>query len=112
LIDSDALQGPIVELSGTTDAIAPNVPGNYVVKTAGVNAMTLAAPRVGIDDNLTIAIYSDTLNAHTLTTVALLANGTAIKNVATFAAFKGAGLVLRAFNGVWQVVSQTAIVFT
>jgi hypothetical protein len=112
LIDSDALQGPIVELSGTTDAIAPNVPGNYVVKTAGVNAMTLAAPRVGTDDNLTIAIYSDTLNAHTLTTVALLANGTAIKNVATFAAFKGSGLTLRAFNGVWQVVSQTAIVFT
>lgn len=111
LIDSDALQGPITELSGTTDAVAPNVPGNYVVKTGQINAMTLAAPRVGIDDNLTISIYSDTLFAHTLTTVALLANGTAIKSVATFAAFKGSGLMLRAFNGVWQVVSQTAVAF-
>lgn len=112
LIDSDALQGSIIELSGTTDVIAPNAPGNYVIKTGQINAMTLAAPRVGTDDNLTIAIYSDTLFAHTLTTVALLANGTAIKSVATFAVFKGSGLMLRAFNGVWQVMSQTAIVFT
>lgn len=106
LIDSDSLQGAITELSGTTDAINPNVPGNYVIKTPGINAMTLAAPRVGIDDNLSINIWSDTLFVHTLTTVALLANGAALANVATFKAFKGSGLTLRAFNGVWQVLAS------
>jgi len=77
-----------------------------------VDAMTLAAPTAGLDDGLVIAIYSDTLNAHTITATSLLANGTALKTTATFAAFRGAGLVLRAFNGVWQVVANTAVTLT
>lgn len=112
IMDGDALQGGITTLTGSADAINPNVAGNYIVKTAGVDAMTLAAPRVGLDDNLSIAIYSDTTNAHTITATSLFANGTALKTTATFAAFRGAGLVLRAFNGVWQVVASTAVTFT
>lgn len=106
LIDGDSLQGPITLLSGTTDAINPQASGNYIIKTGSANAMTLAAPRVGLDDNLSINIWSDTLFAHTLTTVALLANGAALASVATFKAFKGSGLTLRAFNGVWQVLAS------
>lgn len=112
IIDGDALQGPITLLTGSADAINPHVSGNYIVKTAGVDAMTLAAPTAGVDDNLSIAIFSDTTNAHTVTATALFANGTALKTTCTFGAFKGAGIVLRAFNGVWQVVSQTTAPLT
>jgi hypothetical protein len=113
LIDSDAFQSGPIELSGTTDAINGSVSGNYLIKTAGVDAVTLTAPRAGLDDNLSIAIYSDTTNAHTVTLPsALYASGVALKTIATFAAFRGAGLALRAYNGSWQVISQSAITFT
>jgi hypothetical protein len=94
---------PPTNLTGSADAISPSIPGNYIVKTAGVDAMTLTAPS-SADDGLMIAIFSDTTNAHTLTATSLLANGTALKTTATFGAFKGAGLVLRAVNGVWHVI--------
>lgn len=112
IADGDAFQGGITLLTGAADAINPHVSGNYMVKTAGVDAMTLAAPTPGADDNLSIGIYSDTLFAHTVTATTLFANGTALKSVATFGAFKGAGILLRAFNGVWQVVSQTTAPLT
>lgn len=112
VIDGDCFEAPPVVLAGSADAINSHAAGNYVVTTAGVDAMTLAAPTAGVDDNLTIAIYSDTTNAHTLTATALLANGTALKTTATFAAFRGAGLLLRAYNGVWQVIGSTGITFT
>lgn len=112
LIDTDSFQGQLTLLTGTTDAINPFVPGNYIIKTGGVDAITLAAPRAGLDDGLSINIWSDTLFAHTVTTVALFANGTALKSIATFAAFRGAGLQLRAMNGVWHVIASSAVVFT
>ena len=110
--DGDALQGLPTLLTGSADVINAHLSGNYIVKTAGVDAMTLAAPTAGVDDNLSIAIYSDTTNAHTLTATSLLANGTALKTTATFAAFRGAGIILRAFNGVWQQVGNTAVTLT
>ena len=112
IIDGDAFEGPITQLTGSADAINPHASGNYVVKTAGVDAMTLAAPTVGTDDGLSISVYSDTTNAHTITATSLLANGTALKTTATFAAFRGAGVTLRAFNGVWQVIGNTAVTLT
>jgi hypothetical protein len=110
--DCDAFNALPTLLTGSADAINPHVSGNYIIKTAGVNAMTLAAPTVGLDDNLSIQIWSDTTNAHTLTATTLLANGTALKTTATFAAFRGAGIGLRAYNGVWQTVSNTAVTLT
>ncbi len=112
LTDADCFQAPPISLTGFADVINPHVAGNYIVKTAGVNVMTLGAPTVGTDDNLSIAIYSDTANAHTLTATSLLANGTALKTTATFAAFRGAGIFLRAFNGVWQQIGNTAVVLS
>jgi hypothetical protein len=108
IIDADSFEGPVTELSGTTDIINPQAPGNYIVKTAGVDAMTIAAPRVGLDDNLSISIYSDTANAHTLTgPTTIFANGAAtLKTVITFLAFRGSGVTLRAYNGVWQVIGN------
>ncbi len=102
---------PAVFLAGTTDAIPANVPGYYVVKTASVDAMTLAAPTAAQEGNV-ISVYSDTLFAHTITATALFANGTALKTTATFPALRGAGVILRATNLVWHVLSQTNITFT
>lgn len=112
--DTDAMQGAPIVISGTADAINPHNSGNYIVATAGVDAMVLTAPTAGIDDNLSIAIFSDTLNAHTITATSLFASGASagLKSTATFAAFRGAGVILRAYNGVWQVVGQTGISFT
>lgn len=98
---------PGINLTGSADAISPAVPGFYVVKTAGVDAMTLAAPPASAEGNI-IEIVSDTTNAHTLTATTLLANGTALKTTATFPAFRGAYLKLRACNGVWEVLSNGA----
>lgn len=113
LMDADCFQAQIISLQGTADALNPHVPGNYVIQSAAANAVTLTAPTAGADDGVTIAIYVDSTGlAHTLTATALLANGTALKTTATPAQFKGAGLVLRAFNGVWHVVSVTACPLT
>jgi len=101
------LNWPAVFLSGSADVIPAGVAANYVVKTAGVNAMTLAAPTAAQEGNI-ITIFSDTTNAHTLTATSLLANGTALKTTATFPAFRGAGLILRACNGVYHVLSNGA----
>ncbi len=104
IIDCDSLCGPITQLTGTTDVLDPHNSGNYIVKAGAIDAMTLAAPTAGVDDGVTINVWSDTLFVHTITTVALFANGAALANVATFKAFKGSGLTLRAFNGVWHVL--------
>lgn len=105
--DGDAFQSPPTVLSGSADVINPHKGGNYIVNTAGVDAMTLGLPTAGVDDNLSVAIYSATANAHTVTLPsAQLAAGVALKTIATFAAFAGAGILLRAWNGTWQVVGQ------
>ena len=105
-------QSGIVALSGTADAISPHLAHAYVVTKAGVDAMTLTAPTATVDDGIVISISSATANAHTLTTVGLLQTGTASVNTATFAAQKGAGLTLRAYQGYWQVQSAVGITFS
>jgi len=102
-----AINWPAIFLSGSADAIPAGVAGFYVVKTAGVDAMTLAAPTAAQEGNI-IQIWSDTTNAHTLTATSLLANGTALKTTATFPAFRGAGLTLRVCNLVYHVMSNGA----
>ena len=101
-----------IRLSGAADAISPHLSHAYVVTKAGVDAMTLAAPTAGTDDGITITISSNTANAHTLTATGLLQTGTASVNVATFAAQKGAGLTLQAFQGKWMVMSAVGITFS
>lgn len=95
---------PATFLAGSADAIPAGAPGFYVVKTAGVNAMTLAAPTAGQEGNL-ITVQSDTTNAHTITATSLFANGQALKTTATFPAFRGAVIQLRVCNLVYHVLS-------
>jgi len=112
-VRSSSLGGKdLVALSGSTDAINPHVEANYVVTTAGVDAMTLAAPTTGTDDGIKIIITSATTNAHTLTATGLLGTGTASVNVATFAARAGSGLTLVAYAGKWNVLSSVGITFS
>jgi hypothetical protein len=97
-----------INLVGLTDAI-PATGGFYVVKTSTApDVMTLAAPAVS-SEGVLLSIISDTTCAHTITATSLLAAGTALKTTATFAAFRGAGLVLRACNGVWQVLASQVV---
>jgi hypothetical protein len=110
LVDGDAFQAQPTLFSGTADAI--NIysgNNNNIVTRAGVDATTLPAPVAGKDDNLTIAVWSNTAFAHTITCPsAIIQNGAAaLRTSITFPAFAGAGVLLRAYNGNWQVVGGT-----
>jgi hypothetical protein len=113
IADGDSFELQPTFLTGSADAINPHIAGNYIIDTAGVDAITLAAPTDGVDDGLSISIYSDSTNAHTVTCpTTLFCPGTAKKTIATFAAFQGAGIGLRAMDGNWHVVAQTGITFS
>ena len=104
----------ITVLSGTADAVNPYNPNgnNYVVNTGSADAMTLAAPVSGSDDGLTVAIFSNTAQAHTLTSTGNIQSGAAGTGVLTFAAHAGAGVLLRAYQGKWQIIGATGITVT
>lgn len=97
-------------------ALAPNQSGNYEITKAGIAALTLAAPTSGANgvgtDGAEITITSNTGFAHTLTATGLLQTGSASVNVATFAAFAGAGLTLMAVQGKWNVICSVGITFS
>jgi len=97
-------------------AIPPHLASSYLVTKGSASALTLAAPTAGApgtgDDGNVISIYSTTAFAHVLTATGLLQTGSANVNVATFAAFAGAGLTLKAYNGKWIVTASTGITFT
>lgn len=94
---------------GASGAVDPSLSHRYLITKAGVAAMTLAAPT---KDNLTIEIRSTTAFAHTVTATGLLQTGAAGTDVATFAAFGGAGLILRSFNNKWMVRSSVGVTFS
>jgi hypothetical protein len=108
----DSLQSAVLIPIIASGAIAPRNAAAYVITKAGVAAETLAAPTAGTDDGLMITLTSGTAFSHTLTATGLLNTGSASVNVATFAAFAGAGLVLMAYNGKWNVISATGITFS
>lgn len=102
----------LTALNGAADAVPPHASATYVVTTAGVDAMTLAAPTATVDDGKVVTITIAGAHAHTLTTVALLNSGGANANVATFAAHPGASITLMAYQGLWNVLSANAVTFT
>ena len=105
-------QQPAMQALSASGAVPPHVPHDYVVTKAGVAALTLAAPTATTDDGVTITITSNSAYAHTLTATSLLQTGTASVNVATFAAYAGAGLTLIAYQGKWNVISSVGITFS
>lgn len=112
LVDAVNSENVLLTAITASGAIAPHTGGQYVITNAAVTALTIAAPTAGTDDGLRVNIRSTTAYAHTLTATGLLQTGTASVNLATFAAFAGAGLSLTAFNGKWIVSAQEAITFS
>ena len=102
------LFGPGIQ-QAASGAIPPNRSHRYLITKAGVAALTLAAPTA---DNLRLEIRSTTAFAHTLTATGLLQTGAAATDLATFAAFGGAGLILASYNGKWMVMDQIGITFS
>jgi hypothetical protein len=126
VIDADSMQGPITRLVGiaaSPDVINPHIAGNYIIESTAVDPITLGLPfvggpsslqsngAIGGDDGLSINVWSDTAFAHTvILPSAGFVNGTAAAHgTATFAAFRGAGMTLRAWNGTWQVISSQGV---
>lgn len=103
-------QAPV--LVTANGAIPDSATATYYITKGSAAVLTLAAPVVGTDDGKTITLRSTTAFAHTLTATGLLETGSAAVNVATFAAFAGAGLVLKAYQGKWLVDSQVGITFS
>ena len=93
-------------------AVANHTGHVYTITKAGVCALTLAAPTSGTDDGIEITLTSMTAFAHTLTATGLLNTGSASVNLATFAAFAGAGLTLIAVSGKWNVLASVGITFS
>jgi hypothetical protein len=75
-----------------------------ITKTSAC-ALTLAAPIINDQE---LIVFSATNYAHTLTATGLLATASAAVNVATFAAFAGASLSLRSYNGLWILQTGAA----
>jgi hypothetical protein len=112
-MDTDAMQAGIITLVGVAanpDALNPHIAGNYIIDSGAVDPITLGLPTAEVDDGLSICIYSDSAFAHTVTLPSAgFKTGTAVaKTVATFAAFAGAGMMLRAIDGAWHVVSVSS----
>lgn len=99
------------KLTGSADALSAHGCAVYACATAGVDAMTLAAPTAGTDDGAILIVFSTTANAHTITATSLLNNGGAgvPYTTATFAAHAGASITLMAYNALWYVVASTNV---
>jgi hypothetical protein len=109
-IAADSLRLSPIVLSGGTDAINPHISATYMVTTAGVDAMTIAAPTVTTDDGIVIKITTNTAASHTLVgTGGTLRTGSAGVTTATFAAFAGSSIELMAWQGNWYVMAQNLI---
>jgi hypothetical protein len=101
---------PINILSGGADVIDPHTSATYMVTTAGVNAMTLAAPTVTTDDGKVIKVTLSTNAAHTITcTGGTLRPGTAAVTTVNFASFRGSSIELMAWQGNWYVMAQNLV---
>lgn len=104
---------PLNLLSAGSDAIPAHTAAQYVVTTAGVDAMTLAAPTATTDDGKVIVVTSNTGNSHTITATGLFQSGvSAAVNLATFNAFAGATIILMAYQGKWNVLSLNGVVMS
>lgn len=101
------LNWPATFLSGSADALV-GTSGFFVVKTAGVDAITLATPTAAQEGNV-IFIWSDTANAHTVTcpTTNFAVGAAANKTVCTFPARPGAGIQLRVCNLNYHLISTS-----
>lgn len=89
-------------------AITPVHGGMAVLTKGSAGAYTLAAPTAGVDDGLTMTIVAGTSFAHVVTGTNLFWAGETGGpfNKITTAAFIGSAATIKAWNGLWLVVSD------
>ncbi len=113
---SDPLDFPaLVEVNGTglgqsQTLTLPTQNTTYLIDKATAAALVLPTPSKG-SDGLTLRFTSQTAAAHTITAVALLADGVSGSphGTATFAAYKGASLTLCVDAGLYNVVAAVGV---
>lgn len=99
---------------GEDGAIAvPNKNTTIYLTKGSAGAYTLAAPTFA-QNGVRLTITSQTAFAHVITATALVADGASgsPEDIITLAAFKGAGCILVADNGLWDVVAGAAATAT
>ena len=110
IITASNLTLVVTPINTAAYAINPHTAGTYIVLTAGVNSMTLAAPTVTTDDGKVIQVTLGTSAAHTITcTGGTLRCGTASVTTVNFASYYGASIELMAYQGLWYVMAQNNI---
>ena len=91
----------------------PLVPGNvtYNINTASAVAITLPAPLLSMNGT-TYTFTSNTAFAHVITATNLIQSGVGgqPKTTVTFNAIQGAGLILTAENGLWNIPAPSPTV--
>lgn len=92
----------------------PTQPTTYVLTKATALASTTFGAPAKDQDGLMVVFTSQTAAAHVITATTLW--GDAVSGsphtTATFAAFIGASLTVRAQNGLWNVISSTGVTIT
>lgn len=104
----------IVEYGASGAITVPTVNTMVVLSKAGVAAMTLAAPSKGTD-GVMLFVTSNVAQAHTITATSLIADGASGSPHTTITfttGYKGQGIVLVAYQGLWQVFSNIATTIT
>jgi hypothetical protein len=104
----------VLSIGSATYTVNFNVPGNLTFNintTGGAAAITLPAPLLSMNGT-TYTFTSNTANGHVITATNLIQSGqgTQPHSTITFAAIIGAGLILTAENGFWNVPSPSATV--
>jgi hypothetical protein len=93
-----------------TDGAIAIVPGTVFLTKGSAGAYTLAAPTAA-QEGATLVVISKSAFAHVIASTDKLDDGVTggAKDTATFAAFVGAAITLRATNLKWAVVSKNAV---
>ncbi len=102
---SDKLVG-----SYASDGAIAKTSGIHKLTKTSAGAYTLAAP-VAAEEGMTLEIVAGTAFAHVLTATNLLDDGVTggAKDTATFGAFVGASLTLKAVGLTWYVISKNVV---
>ena len=107
---ASSLQLTVTPINTAAFAIPAHTAATYIVLTAGVNSMTLAAPTVTTDDGKIIQVTLGTSAAHTITFASgTLRCGTASVTTINFSSFYGSSVELMAYQGLWYVMAQNLI---
>lgn len=94
--------------TGYAIASAIDPDAGLVVLSGSGTAMTLVAPT---EQGQHLIILSDAATAFVVTATSLIQDGVTggAKSTATFAAFKGASIELRGYNGTWYVQNKNVV---